>query len=70
METRHQLLILKPANRANWISFAVAHHLDKNYELAVQVRIDPPLQSCISSTDIVHTQCCIWGSCMTADAEK
>lgn len=37
VETRHQLLILKPANRANWISFAVAHHLDKNYELAVQV---------------------------------
>lgn len=37
VETRHQLLILKPANRNHWISFAVAHHLDKNYELAVQV---------------------------------
>lgn len=37
VETRHQLLILKPANRNNWITFAVAHHLNKNYELALEV---------------------------------
>ena len=40
VETRHQLLILKPNNRNHWITFAVAHHLDKNYELAVQVSMD------------------------------
>ncbi len=40
VETRHQLLILKPANRNHWICFAVAHHLNKNHELAVNV--SPP----------------------------
>jgi hypothetical protein len=39
VETRHQLLIQKPTNRNNWITFAVAHHLDKNYDLAVQVSL-------------------------------
>ena len=38
VETRHQLLLLKPGNRNHWINFAVAHHLNKNYDLAVQVR--------------------------------
>ncbi len=37
VETRYSLLQLKPANRAHWIAFAVAHHLEKNYEVAVQV---------------------------------
>lgn len=37
VDTRHTLLQLKPANRAHWIAFAVAHHLEKNYEVAVQV---------------------------------
>ena len=38
-EARHQLLQLRPGNRANWINFAVAHHLNGNHELAVQVRL-------------------------------
>ena len=37
VDTRHTLLQLKPANRAHWIAFAIAHHLGKNYEVAVQV---------------------------------
>ena len=31
------MLILKPGNRSNWISFAVGHHLNSNHELAVGV---------------------------------
>lgn len=37
-DTRQQLLTIKPNNRNHWISFAVAHHLSKNYDMAVQVR--------------------------------
>lgn len=33
VETRHTLLQQKPAARGNWISFAVAHHLN-GYEYA------------------------------------
>lgn len=37
VETKQQLLDLRPGNRNNWISFAVAHHLNDSHELAVQV---------------------------------
>jgi hypothetical protein len=37
VETRQKLLAQKPNNSNNWITFAVAHHLDKNYDVAVQV---------------------------------
>jgi peptide alpha-N-acetyltransferase len=35
-ETRQKLLALKPSNRSNWISFALAQHANKQYGLAVQ----------------------------------
>lgn len=28
VETRRQLLTLKPSHRNNWIGFAVAHHIN------------------------------------------
>lgn len=31
VETRQQLLSLKPNHRMNWIGFAVAHHLTSKY---------------------------------------
>jgi hypothetical protein len=37
METRQTLLHLKPGNRTNWISFAIAHHLNGSHDLAVQM---------------------------------
>ena len=39
IETRQTLLHLKAANRNNWISFAIAYHLNKDYDLAVQARL-------------------------------
>lgn len=36
-ETRRRLLTLKPNNRNNWIGFSMAHHLSKNYDLAVKI---------------------------------
>lgn len=31
VETRQQLLTLKPNHRMNWIGFSVAHHLNSKY---------------------------------------
>ena len=31
------LLKIKPGNRTNWISFAIAHHLNGSHDLAVQM---------------------------------
>ncbi|CAD7697067.1 unnamed protein product [Ostreobium quekettii] len=37
LETRNRLLQLRPGNRNNWIAFAIAHYLNKHYDIAVQV---------------------------------
>lgn len=37
LETRQTLLELKSNNKHNWISFALAHHLNGHYEVAVKV---------------------------------
>ena len=37
VNTRRQLLTLRPAQRTNWIAFAVAHHLVKNHDMCLQV---------------------------------
>ncbi|XP_010539518.1 PREDICTED: N-alpha-acetyltransferase 15, NatA auxiliary subunit-like isoform X2 [Tarenaya hassleriana] len=37
VETRQQLLTLKPNHRMNWIGFAVAHHLHSNASKAVEI---------------------------------
>ncbi|KAK6914929.1 N-terminal acetyltransferase A, auxiliary subunit [Dillenia turbinata] len=37
VETRQQLLTLKPNHRMNWIGFAVAHHLNANASKAVEI---------------------------------
>ncbi|CAM0881720.1 unnamed protein product [Alopecurus aequalis] len=37
VETRQQLLTLKPNHRMNWIGFAVAHHLSSNSSKAIEV---------------------------------
>ena len=37
LETRQQILQLKPNQRPNWISMAVAHHLSGRPEVAAEV---------------------------------
>ncbi|PON58919.1 N-terminal acetyltransferase A, auxiliary subunit [Trema orientale] len=37
VETRQQLLTLKPNHRMNWIGFAVSHHLNSNAVKAVEI---------------------------------
>ena len=36
-ETRHQLLTIRPQNKASWIGLAIAYHLIGNFEMAVKV---------------------------------
>lgn len=37
VDTRQQLLQLKPNTKAHWLGFAIAHHLNGNHALAVQI---------------------------------
>jgi len=36
-DTRYQLLVLRPAQRASWIGYAMAYHLLKDYDMALKV---------------------------------
>ncbi|XP_040123095.1 N-alpha-acetyltransferase 16, NatA auxiliary subunit isoform X5 [Oryx dammah] len=36
-ETRYQLLQLRPTQRASWIGYAIAHHLLRDYEMALKL---------------------------------
>ena len=36
VETRKEMLALKPGQKGHWISFAVAHHLNGDHALAAQ----------------------------------
>ncbi|KAL8189827.1 UNVERIFIED_CONTAM: N-alpha-acetyltransferase 16, NatA auxiliary subunit, partial [Gekko kuhli] len=37
METRYQLLQLRPTQRASWIGYAIAYHLLKDYDMALKL---------------------------------
>ncbi|KAF8791900.1 N-alpha-acetyltransferase 15 like protein [Argiope bruennichi] len=36
-DTRYQLFILRPTQRASWIGFAMAYHLLKDFEMALKI---------------------------------
>ncbi|XP_022099558.1 N-alpha-acetyltransferase 15, NatA auxiliary subunit-like [Acanthaster planci] len=36
-DTRYQLLLLRPAQRASWIGYAMAYHLLKEYDMALRI---------------------------------
>ena len=37
MDTRQQLLQLKSNQKGHWLAFAIAHHLNGNHTLALQI---------------------------------
>ena len=36
-DTKYQLLQLRPTQRVSWIGYAMAYHLLKNYEMAINI---------------------------------
>lgn len=36
-DTRYQLFMLRPTQRASWIGFAMSYHLLKDYETALSI---------------------------------
>jgi len=56
VESRQQLLALKPALRNHWISFALAHHANRSFEVAVQA-----LEAYEKTLDEVGVRCALGG---------
>ncbi|KXZ45837.1 hypothetical protein GPECTOR_50g631 [Gonium pectorale] len=72
VDTRHQLLTLKPSNRSNWITFAVAHHINGNHELAVQVldQFEATLGEVPASEAYEHSEMLMFAASVLAEGGK
>mmetsp|Transcript_31747 Transcript_31747/g.90154 ORF Transcript_31747/g.90154 Transcript_31747/m.90154 type:complete len:895 (+) Transcript_31747:199-2883(+) len=72
VETRQKLLQQKPANRNNWISFAIAHHLNKSYEVAVQVldSYEGTLEEVPASEAYEHSEMLLYKATILEEAGK
>lgn len=36
-DTRYQLFVLRPTQRASWIGYAMSYHLLKDYDMALRI---------------------------------
>ncbi|CAD5115063.1 DgyrCDS4078 [Dimorphilus gyrociliatus] len=68
-ETRYQLLVLRPIQRASWIGYAMAHHLLKNYEMAFQVLEEfRKTQSDVKPWDYEHSELLLYQNNVLTEA--
>jgi hypothetical protein len=63
VETRQKLLQLKPGNRIHWLTFAVAHHINGNCELAVKILDE--FENTVAGEEMSESEACwhpsFWG---------
>jgi len=55
-ETRYQLLVLRPAQKASWIGYAMAYHLLKDYDMALKILEEyrKTQMVCVASLTFLH----------------
>ncbi|GFR42329.1 hypothetical protein Agub_g3236, partial [Astrephomene gubernaculifera] len=72
VDTRHQLLTLKPSNRSHWITFAVAHHINGNHELAVQVleQFERTIEEVPAGEAYEHSEMLMYAATVLAEGGK
>jgi len=72
VDTRQKLLQLKPNNRNNWISFAIAHHLNKSHDMAVQVieAYEGTIEEVPASEAYEHSEMLLYKATILAEAGK
>ncbi|XP_012255757.2 N-alpha-acetyltransferase 15, NatA auxiliary subunit [Athalia rosae] len=54
-DTRYQLFMMRPTQRASWIGFAMSYHLLKDYEMALRI-LDTFRNSQMSCYDYEHSE--------------
>ncbi|KAG2432388.1 hypothetical protein HYH02_012960 [Chlamydomonas schloesseri] len=72
VDTRHQLLSAKPSNRSHWITFAVAHHMNGNHELAVEVlnQFEATLEEVPAGEAYEHSEMLLYAAQVLAEGGK
>eukprot|EP00878_Enallax_costatus_P026121 GHUV01028000.1.p1 GENE.GHUV01028000.1~~GHUV01028000.1.p1 ORF type:complete len:125 (+),score=33.39 GHUV01028000.1:1025-1399(+) len=72
VDTRYRLLQLRSNNRNNWIAFAIAHHLDGNHELCVQIlsAYESTLDEIPASEAYEHSELLSYKALVLAEGEQ
>ena len=56
-DTRYQLLVLRPAQKASWIGYAMAYHLLKDYDMALKILEEYRKTQVVSSSAVKYYRC-------------
>ncbi|KAK7097914.1 N-alpha-acetyltransferase 15, NatA auxiliary subunit-like [Littorina saxatilis] len=68
-DTRYQLLVLRPGQRASWIGYAMAYHLLKDYSMALRILEEfRKTQSQPKSHDYEHSELLLYQNMVMRDA--
>ncbi|XP_071786525.1 N-alpha-acetyltransferase 15, NatA auxiliary subunit-like [Asterias amurensis] len=55
-DTRYQLLLLRPAQRASWIGYAMAYHLLKEFDMALKILEEFRATQAVKPYDYEHSE--------------
>ncbi|ELU08201.1 hypothetical protein CAPTEDRAFT_222736 [Capitella teleta] len=69
-DTRYQLLVLRPAQRASWIGYAMAYHLLKDYDMAMQVLEEFRKTQTVKPFDYEHSELILYQNMILFEAGK
>ncbi|KAI0212821.1 N-alpha-acetyltransferase 15, NatA auxiliary subunit [Lamellibrachia satsuma] len=67
-DTRYQLLVLRPAQRASWIGYAMAYHLLKDYDMALRVLEEYRKTQTVKPFDYEHSEMLLYQNMVLREA--
>jgi len=68
-DTRYQLLLLRPGQRASWIGYAMAYHLLKEHEMAIKILEEFRKTQPVKPFDYEHSEMLLYQNMVFMDAE-
>lgn len=67
-DTRYQLLVLRPAQRASWIGYAMAFHLLKDYDMALRILEEFRKTQSVKPYDYEHSEMLLYQNSVMSEA--
>ncbi|XP_064636632.1 N-alpha-acetyltransferase 15, NatA auxiliary subunit-like [Lineus longissimus] len=67
-DTRYQLLVLRPGQRASWIGYAMSYHLLKDYDMAIKVLEEYRKTQQVKPNDYEHSELLLYQNMVLREA--
>lgn len=67
-DTRYQLLVLRPAQKASWIGYAMAYHLLKDYDMALKILEEYRKTQIVKQPDYEHSEMLLYQNMVMIEA--